>query len=307
MPRPKIILDCDPGLDDALAILVAAAHTDLLGITTVSGNVPVASTTRNALLVTQIADIDVEVYPGADRPVLIEPKHAGHIHGASGMDGPAVPELTRQANRTDAVRFIIDTVRSTDDVWLVPIGPLTNIALAIHQAPDIIDKMAGISLMGGSAGPGNVTPSAEFNIWADPHAARMVFRSGVPRLIMAGLNLTTQLTVDRTVAQRLAELGSTTGTFASEVIEAYVQAGERMRNESSANLHDPCAVLALTHPELFTSAPRHVDVSVDDITMGMTVVDERGFGSGTTNLEVLYSIDRSTAIDVVVDCVGRYS
>lgn len=306
MAAPKIILDCDPGLDDAMAILVAAAHTELLGITTVSGNVSVESTTRNALLVSQIADIDVAVYRGADRPVLIEARHAGHIHGASGMDGPTLPELVRAPESTDAVRFIIDTVRSTNDVWLVPIGPLTNIALAIHQAPDIVDKMAGISLMGGSTGPGNVTPAAEFNIWADPHAARMVFRAGVPRLIMAGLNLTSQCTVDRSVGERLAAVGTTTGIFASELIEAYVQAGERMRNESSANLHDPCAVLALTHPELFTSARRHVDVSVDDITMGMTVVDERGFGARDTNVDVLYGIDRDAAIDIVVDSVSQY-
>ncbi|MEZ5280116.1 MAG: nucleoside hydrolase [Acidimicrobiales bacterium] len=303
---PKIILDCDPGHDDAMAILVAATYGDLIGITTVSGNAPLDMTTRNALLVCQIAGLDVPVHAGAARPLVIEARHARQVHGATGLDGPDLPGLNRQVHSTDAVRFIIDTVRSTDDVWLVPIGPLTNIALALREAPDIAQRIAGISLMGGSAGPGNVTATAEFNIWADPHAARVVLSAGIAVVKMAGLNLTSQYTVDRGTVRDLASQGTETSTFASQVIEAYVDAGQRIRGVAEANLHDPCAVLALTHPELFTSTHNHVDVSTEGITEGMTVVDERGWGGAPPNVEVLRTIDRDEGIDVFVAAVRRF-
>ncbi len=289
-----------------MAILIAAHHTDLLGITTVSGNAPLEMTTRNALLVSQIADIDVEVHSGADRPLHVEPKHASHVHGRTGLDGPVLPELERSVVSTDAVTFIIDTVRQNDDVWLVPVGPLTNIALAFMAAPDIVERIAGISLMGGSAGPGNVTPVAEFNIWADPHAAHLVLASSAPRIIMAGLNLTSQYMVDQVTADRLNAMGSVTGTFAAQVVEAYVEAGLRIRGVPSANMHDPCAVMAVTHPNLFTWTDSHVDVSTEGITIGMTVVDDRGFGSAEPNVEVLRNIERDAAIEVFVGSVATY-
>jgi len=305
--RPKIILDCDPGLDDAMAILVAAQHTDLLGITSVSGNAPLSATTRNALLVSQIAGIDIEVHAGADRPLIVEPKHAAHVHGEGGLNGPTLPPLDRAPTSNDAVQFIVETLRSTDDVWLVPIGPLTNIALAFRQAPDIVDKVAGISLMGGSTGGGNVQPVAEFNIWADPHAAQIVFASGAKRIVMAGLNLTHQYTVDRDLAARLTGIGTVVGTFAGEVIEACVDFSERVRGASTSPLHDPCAVLAITHPQHFGSVKRHVDVSLSDITVGMTVVDERGYDNTNANVEVLYEIDHGPTIEIFVESVGAFS
>ncbi len=304
MSRPKIILDCDPGHDDAIAIIAAARFTELLGITTVSGNAPLSATTRNALVVTQIADIDVPVHAGADRPILVPARHATHVHGETGLDGPDLPTLDREVASNDAVRFIIDTVRSNDDVWLVPVGPMTNIALAIRQAPDLVDRVAGLSFMGGSTGPGNVTPSAEFNIWADPHAAAIVMSAGIPNVLMAGLNLTGQFIVDRDTAARFAAASPATGAFAAEVVESYVQAGERLRGRSSAMLHDPCAVLAVTHPELFTVEQRHVEVSTDGITAGRTVVDERGFGGVDTNCGVLTTIQRDAGVDLLIEAIG---
>lgn len=304
MSRPKIILDCDPGHDDAIAIIAAARFTELLGITTVSGNAPLSSTTRNALLVTQIADVDVPVHAGADRPLLVPARHATHVHGDSGLDGPDLPTLDREVASNDAVRFIIDTVRSNDDVWLVPIGPMTNIALALRQAPDLVDRVAGLSFMGGSTGPGNVTPSAEFNIWADPHSAAITLSAGIPTVRMAGLNLTSKFVVDRTTAARFADASAATGAFAAEVVEAYVQAGERLRGVSSAMMHDPCAVLAVTHPDLFVVEERHVEVSTEGVTAGRTVVDERGFGGGTTNCGVLVDIDRDAGIDLLTEAIG---
>lgn len=305
-PRPKIVLDCDPGHDDAMAILFAAHRTDLLGITTVSGNAPLANSTRNALIVSQLAELDVEVHAGASRPLFVEARHARHVHGESGLDGPELPPLTRAADSNDAIDFIVETVRANDDVWLVPIGPMTNIALAIRQAPDLVERVAGISFMGGSSGPGNVTAAAEFNFWADPHAAQIVLASGVPRVVMAGLNLTGQFTVDRVVAKQLTALGTRCGAFAADVVEAYVQAGERNRGTASAMMHDPCAVMALTDPHLFDTAMRHVDVSVDGITQGMSVVDDRGFGGAETNVEVLTTIDRDAGVEALVEAIGTH-
>ena len=301
-----MILDCDPGHDDAMAILLAGVHGELLGITSVSGNAPLHATTRNALLVTQIADIDVEVHAGADRPLMIEPKHAGHVHGESGLDGPVLPDLTRTTESNDAVGFIIDTIRSNDDVWLVPIGPMTNVALAIRQAPDIVEKMAGISFMGGSTGQGNVTAAAEFNIWADPHAARIVMASGVPTIIMAGLNLTKQYTFGADLAERMIALGTATGVFSGQVLSSYIEAASRLRVSREAHLHDPCAVLAITHPELFETSRHHVEVSTGRMTAGMTVVDQRGYGGAEPNVDVLMRIDREPAVEVLLDAIATY-
>ena len=304
--KPRIILDCDPGHDDAMAILLAARHAELLGITTVSGNAPLNATTRNALLVCQIADIDVEVHAGADRPLLIEAKHAGHVHGESGLDGPELPELTRQVTSTNAIEFIIETVRANSGVWLCPIGPMTNIALALRLAPDLIDQLAGISFMGGSTGHGNVTAAAEFNIWADPHAAEIVLDAGVPVVKMTGLNLTAQFAVDADVSDELIGLGSYTGIFAGQVLAAYIAANGRVRGSDSAHLHDPCAVLAVTHPELFTLIRRHVAVSIGSVTVGMTLVDQRGFGEAQSNVEVLETIDGETAMRLFIETVADY-
>jgi len=305
MSVPNVIIDCDPGHDDAIAILLAARHCNLLGITTVSGNAPLQATTRNALIVCQIANIDVEVHAGADRPLLVEPKYALHVHGETGLDGPTLPPLSRAATSGNAVEFIIETVRSVDNVWLCPIGPLTNIALALRQAPDIVDRLAGISFMGGSTGSGNVTAAAEFNIWADPHAARIVMGAGVEVLRMAGLNLTKQYAIEAEHSDALLALGTRTGTFAGEVLTAYLDAVHKHRGSTSAPLHDPCAVLAVTHPELFTSTRRHVAISTGSVTEGMTLVDQRNFGSEDPNVEVLETIDRDAGIGIMIESVAE--
>ncbi len=306
--RPRVILDCDPGHDDAMAILMAARHSDLVGITTVAGNAPLEATTRNALLVAQIADIDVPVHAGASRPLMVEPHPASHIHGESGLAGPDLPELEREPAGHDAVAWIIDTVRSTEGIWLVPIGPLTNIAMAFRQAPDIVDRVAGVSIMGGSAGPGNVTPTAEFNIWHDPEAAAIVFDSGVGVLRMCGLNLTWQYQVDDTVVEALDAMGTRTAGFAADLFRFFLDANQARSGRRQAPLHDPCAVMAVTHPELFEAEPRHVAVETRGVhTVGMTVVDERGFLIGEEpNTEVMYTIDRDRAMDLFLDTVAGY-
>ncbi len=311
MPQPAIILDCDPGHDDALAILLAAKHCEILGITTVSGNAPLRATTRNALIITQIAGLELPVYAGAERPLVAEAQHAPDIHGESGLGGPVLPPLTREVAGTDAVRFIIDTVREHEGVWLVAVGPLTNVALALREAPDLAARVAGISVMGGSASFGNRTPTAEFNIWADPEAAQVVFSSGA-RVIMCGLNLTHQyMLYDEDVAQ-IQALGNPAANLAADLLGFYSQAyAEAFFGHNESPLHDPCAVLAVTHPDLIRTEPRHVEVELrGEHTRGMTVVDERGRlarDNKPPNVQVAYSIERDDAVRVLLETLSSYS
>ncbi len=169
--RPRLIVDCDPGQDDAVALVVAAAYGDLVGITTVGGNAPLADVTRNALLTCQLFGLDVPVYAGESRPLKAEPLHAPEIHGTSGFDGPALPELAREAEDVHAVDYLIETIRSEEGLWLVPIGPATNVATALRRAPDLAGRLSGVSYMGGSAGGGNRTAAAEFKRHSGPRGA----------------------------------------------------------------------------------------------------------------------------------------
>ncbi|MFT7648108.1 MAG: inosine-uridine nucleoside N-ribohydrolase [Candidatus Poriferisodalaceae bacterium] len=303
---PKIIIDCDPGHDDAMALLMAGQHTEILGITVVSGNAPLEATVRNTLIMSQVLGLDAPVHAGAARPLLAPPRHATHVHGITGLDGPAHPELNRTVESDDAVGFIIDTIRSNDDVWLVPIGPLTNIALALRQAPDIADQVAGISIMGGSATVGNVTSTGEFNVWADPDAAAIVFECGA-KILMAGLNLTHQFCVTQDTIDALRLMDSTVSNFSADLFDFYLKSNERQTSRAAAPLHDPCAVMAITHPELFEFQARHVVVETQGRhTRGMTVVDERGYGAEQPNVEVEYGIHAEAAMSLFLDSVRAY-
>lgn len=306
---PPVVLDCDPGHDDAFAIALAARHTDLLGVTAVSGNVSLDKTLANALITCQVLGIDVPVHGGADRPLVVAPQHAEFIHGPSGLDGPELPELEREATSHDAVRFLVDTARAHDDVWIVALGPLTNVALALAAAPDLVERLAGVSVMGGARGFGNVTPAAEFNIWHDPEAAAAVFASGV-RLVMAGLDLTHQWCVGDAEIERLQGLGTRAGAFFGEGLDYYVGAyAEVFLGERRGPMHDPCAVLAVSHPELFEREARHVVVETrGEHTRGMTVVDERGRATtARRNAEVLTRIDTDAATALLMDSVASYA
>lgn len=299
--RPRVILDCDPGHDDAVAILMAARYCELVGITTVSGNVPLDLTTRNALVTAQILGLKTPVHTGAARPLVAEPRHAEFIHGSTGLDGPLLPELRRREASREAVRFIIDSVRN-DDLYLVATGPLTNVALALRTAPDIAGKLRGISLMGGSASFGNVTPAAEFNILFDPEAADVVFRSGVP-LMMCGLNLTHQVMVTPEHIAKMRRVGSEAATFVADMLEFYGRAyANKFSGRQEGPLHDPCAVLVLSHPELFSLEPRHVVVELSgQHTRGMTLVDERGVkGAAAPNAQVAYGAHAVGVLDLLL-------
>src|SRR4051812_41686785 len=298
-----ILLDCDPGHDDAVAIIVAARHAELLGVTTVAGNASLERTTHNALVVRELLGSAVPVHSGAERPLLEAHRPAPRAHGEGGLDGADLPAPTRPLDGTDAVGFIIETCRAREGVWLVGVGPLTNIALALRAAPDLAGRVAGVSVMGGGA-VGNRTPVAEFNIWSDPEAAAVVFGYGGP-LVMAGLDLTRQLLA---TPPRIAALRARPGRAAAVFADLFTfYAGtffERHDHTAAAGaIHDACAVLALTHPELFEREARHVAVeTAGQLTRGMTVIDRRTIKERPApTCDVLTRIDADAAWDVIVE------
>ncbi len=305
----RILLDCDPGHDDAAAMVMAAHYGDLVGVTTVGGNAPLADVTNNALLTAQIFGLDVDVHAGCDRPLVAEPLHAPEVHGVSGFAGPALPSLERTVSPTSAIEYIIETVRATEGLWLVPTGPLTNVAVALRQAPDLADRVAGISFMGGSAGLGNRTAAAEFNALVDPEAVKVVIDCGA-RVVMSGLDLTLQFVVDDQLAEDLAAIGTVGATVLADLIRFYLDKAEERGLPRRGGLHDPCAVLAVTHPHLIERTRRPVDVELDGrLTRGMTVVDRRGGISGdggAGNVEHCHTLDHEGCRRLFLDAVAAY-
>ena len=293
-----------------MAIILAARHTELLGITTVNGNASLGRTTANALVMTQLLDIDTPVHSGAAHPLNTPPVDAANIHGESGLDGAVLPPVTRAAASDDAVGFVIDSARTHDGLWIVAVGPLTNVALALRTWPRLASKIAGISIMGGSSTHGNTTAAAEFNMWADPEAADIVLSCGAP-LKMSGLNLTytVQATPSRIAAIRA--IGSPLATIVADLLTFFSHT-YMARNHSieGAPVHDACAVLALTHPELFTSAMVHAVVELRGAhTRGMTLVDSRPLRAPTAapNVELMTSVDADALFALLTDAVASFS
>jgi inosine-uridine nucleoside N-ribohydrolase len=303
--RPAIILDCDPGHDDAVAIVLAAHLCDVLGITTVAGNAPLERTTYNARVMRHLLNLNTEVHSGADAPLVVPAAAAGYVHGESGLDGAELPEPTRPVDGTDAVGFIIDTVRTNPGCSLVVTGPMTNVALAITSAPDIVDLVAEISFMGGGTF-GNRTTMAEFNLWADPHAAATVVRSGAP-LVMAGLDVTHRFQATEPRITAVRAVGGTLATTLADLFDFFSE-NYRSRHDDMAGaaVHDPLSVLAVCRPDLFTSTARFVDIVTDgEHTRGMTVIDRRTLlDRPAANCTVLDDVDADAAWQIVVDAVA---
>ncbi len=308
--RPRMILDCDPGHDDAIAIIVAARHAELRGITTVHGNAPLDRTTHNALVLRDLLDVDVPVHAGRARPLVAEPRSATFVHGESGLDGADLPAPTRPLDGTDAVEFIVETCRSEEGIWLVPVGPLTNIAIALRAAPDLAGRIAGISLMGGGTF-GNRSAVAEFNIWADPEAAATVFDYGGP-LTMAGLDVTHQL---QATPERIARIAALPGRLAHVLggLLTFFTDTYLRRHDSGAlagaAVHDPLAVLAVTHRDLFVREARNVVVeTLGERTRGMTVIDERRLVERPApNCDILVDVDDGEAFEIVAEAIAHFS
>ena len=306
--RVPLILDCDPGHDDAVAIVVAACYAELVGITTVAGNAPLDSCTRNAIIIRDLLEIGCPVHAGAARPFIQPARHAGYVHGVSGMDGADLPEPSGPPASHDAVGFLIESCRQREGMWLVATGPMTNIALALRAAPDLADRVAGISVMGGGSF-GNRTAAAEFNLWCDPEAADVVFSYGGP-LVMSGLDLTHQfqalperIDMVRALPGRLAMVCADLFDFFSGTYR------DRHHHIAGAPVHDPSAVLALTHPHLFTRTRAHVEIETSGHrTVGMTIIDRRDLKEvPDPNCDVLTALDAPAAWQVVVDAIARFS
>jgi len=300
-----MIIDCDPGVDDAMAIIAAARWADLVGITTVAGNVPLEHTTANACRLRSMLGLDVEVHAGADGPLVGKQEFARHVHGETGLGDVVLPEPDRGPDSEDAVAYLVETTRSEEGLHLVPIGPLTNVALALRADPGLAHRVESITLMGGSAlGVGNVSAAAEFNAFADPEAADQVFRSGA-KVRMLGLNLTHQVRMGAIHAAECRTIGSPVGDAMAGLLEFYAVFHLAEEDVANGPVHDPCAVLAVTHPELFTLEARSVQVELAGThTRGMTLVDERGpRASAEANCQVAYGVDADAVIALIMAAV----
>lgn len=311
----KVLLDCDPGHDDAMAIIYAARHLDLIGITTVFGNQSVELTTRNALSICQLLDLNVGVAKGAARPLVGKFRHGGDVHGASGLDGAELPVPTREALSTHAVDLIIETARAhRGELIIVATAPLTNIALALRKEPALVDWMAGISIMGGTFGIGNTSPVAEFNIYSDPEAAAVVFDAPV-RKWMVGLDITRQVGVDEHDIAGLMAGGKVSFTIGS-LLEFFRQRLLSVHGIRTASLHDPCALVPFVAPELISYAEYPVRVELQGRhTRGMTVVDRRNLTSehltgivprDNPNCAVSVDVNARALVDHILEAVRSF-
>jgi inosine-uridine nucleoside N-ribohydrolase len=308
--KHKIILDCDPGHDDAIAILLAAHHPniELLAITTVGGNQTVTKTANNALKVCSLANIQtVPIAKGMDRPLVRAPRHAAHIHGESGLDGPNVPEARLKLVSEHAVDLLIDLLLHSDgDITLVPTGPLTNIAMAMLREPAIIPKIQAISLMGGAVGQGNITPAAEFNIWVDPEAASIVFQCGRP-VTMIPLEVTHRALATEQVITRLRSANRTTANFAADLLLFFADRYRAVFGFAAPPVHDPCAVARVIDPELVPTSSMHVDIEVKgEFTAGRTVCDTYRVLGEPANIQVGQDLNVERFWDMVIDTLISY-
>jgi inosine-uridine nucleoside N-ribohydrolase len=308
--KHKIILDCDPGHDDAIAILLAAHHPaiDLLAITTVAGNQSVEKTSQNALKVCSLANIrHVPIAQGMERPLIRPAQHAANIHGVSGLDGPRLPDPDIELTSQHAVDLIIDLLMHSDgDVTLVATGPLTNIASALRREPAIIPRIKAISLMGGAIGLGNTTPAAEFNIWCDPEAASVVFACGRP-ITMVPLEVTHQALATNDILQRLRSSGRTVAAVAADLLVFFAGTYRRVFGFPAPPLHDPCAVAAVVEPDILRSHNMHVEIeTTGKWTAGRTVCDVYGQWNMETNAHVGYAIDVPRFWEMVISILLTY-
>ncbi|MEO3985358.1 pyrimidine-specific ribonucleoside hydrolase RihA [Plesiomonas shigelloides] len=307
-----IIIDCDPGHDDAIALILALASPKLnvLAVTTSAGNQTPDKTLRNTLrILTLLGRHDIPVAGGAPKPLLRELIIADNVHGESGLDGPALPEPRFAPQALTAVELMAKTLRaSTEPVTLVPTGPLTNIALLLSAHPELKAKIARIVLMGGSAGPGNWTPAAEFNIYVDPEAAEMVFSAGVP-ITMCGLDVTHAAQVMDEDIERIRTITNPIARTVAELLDFFmIYHRDPKWGFVGAPLHDPCTIAWLLRPELFTGIECHVSVETQgQYTVGMTVVDRYRLSPHEPNATVLLGVERQGFIDLLVEQLQAYS
>ncbi|MCZ4291190.1 nucleoside hydrolase [Hoeflea alexandrii] len=309
-PR-KIIIDTDPGQDDAAAIMLALASPELevLGVTAVAGNVPLKLTARNAGIVTEICGRgDIAVYAGADKPLSRKLVTAEHVHGKTGLDGIELFEPARPLETRHAVDFIIETLRNepAGTVTLCPLGPLTNIATVIERAPDVVSRIREIVLMGGGFFEGgNITPSAEFNIFVDPEAAKIVFGSGVA-LTMLPLDVTHKVLTMKVRVERLRANGNRPSVAMADMLEFFERFDEEKYGTDGGPLHDPTVIAWLIDPGMFAGRACNVEIETgSDLTLGATVVDWWKVTNRAENAFVVRDVDADRFFDLFIERVGR--
>ncbi len=312
MTRRRIIIDTDPGQDDAIAILMALAspeELDVMALTVVAGNVPLELTQLNARKICELAGRgDLPVYAGCDRPLNRKLVTAEHVHGRTGLDGPDLPEPRAALAPGHAVDYLIDTLRAEPEgsITLCPIGPLTNIATALQRAPDIAPRIREIVMMGGAYfAVGNITPTAEFNVFVDPHAADIVFRAGIPMTVMP-LDVTHKAltTADRVEAFR--DLGTDVGRACAEWTDFYERFDKEKYASPGAPLHDPCVIAYLLQPQLFSGRLVNVEVETgSDLTMGMTVADWWGVTDRPANATFIGDLDADSFFRLLTERIAR--
>jgi len=310
-PR-KIIIDTDPGQDDAVAILLALASpedVEVLGITAVAGNVPLPLTAKNARIVCELAGMpETKVFAGCDAPMSRKQVTAEHVHGKTGLNGPTLPDPTMPLQDQHAVDFIVDTLRTggAKGVTLCPLGPLTNIAAALQKAPDIADRIAEIVLMGGAYFEvGNITPAAEFNIYVDPEAADIVFKCGAPITVMP-LDVTHKALVTAPRNNAFRAIGTPVGQAVAEMTDFFERFDKEKYGSAGAPLHDPCVTAYLIQPDLFTG--RHINVEIEtqsDLTLGMTVADWWGVTDRPANATFMGDINADGFFALLTERLAR--
>lgn len=307
-PQP-LILDCDPGQDDAVAILLALASPDeleLLAVTAVAGNVPLAHTEANARRIVELVGSDVPVHAGADRPLLRPLETAEHVHGETGLDGSGLPPPRRPLASAHAVDAIVSQVerRPPKTVTLVATGPLTNVALALRRAPQLADKLQRIVLMGGAIGLGNATPAAEFNIYVDPHAAAIVFASGAPIFVFP-LDVTHQVLVTEARLARIEALGTPAARAVAGMLAFYRGRG-RTGGANDGPLHDPCTIAWLLRPGLFEGRACNVEIEIaSPLGMGRTYVDWWRTTGRPANATVMNTADAEGFFELLCERLAR--
>lgn len=303
----KIILDCDVGHDDAIALMLGAAHPeiDLIGICAVAGNQVLEKTLNNTLHVVQHLDLSIPVYAGMDRPIVREQIVADKIHGETGLDGPVFEPLKITEEKEHAVEFIIRTLmQSQEPVTLVPVGPLSNIGMALRLEPGIREKISRIVLMGGAYGLGNYTAAAEFNIFADPEAAQIVFSSGVP-VVMMGLDLTNQALADESVIERMESIGNRAGKLFGDMMRFTFET-QKTFGLTAGPVHDVTAMAYVVREDIFETKPAYVEVCLDrGPCYGRTVCDFYGASGKELNALVGMGLDLEKFWDLVEENLRR--
>lgn len=312
MTRRKIIIDTDPGQDDAVAILLALASPDeieVLGLTAVAGNVPLDLTAKNARIICELAGKpEVPVFAGCDAPLKRPLVTAEHVHGKTGLDGPVLPDPKMALQERHAVDFLIETLRRepAGTVTLCPLGPLTNIATAFERAPDICDKVQEIVLMGGAYFEvGNITPAAEFNIYVDPEAADIVFKSAAPITVMP-LDVTHKALVTKARNDSFRALGTKVGKVVAEMTDFFERFDREKYGSDGAPLHDPCVIAWLLQPELFSGRRINVEIETgSELTLGMTVADWWGVTDREANALFIGDVDADGFFALLTERLAR--